>query len=128
MKRGRKYQRINVVAAQFADETGKIHRVAPLCYTQHTDSELFEHWFKTTLVKTVSRGVTIIMDNASFHRPKKLRNLARRHGVKIQFLPAYSPDLNPIEKTWAQMKKALIELVPNEESLQNAIQRFFDKS
>ncbi|MDO4586574.1 MAG: transposase [Planctomycetia bacterium] len=113
------------------------HRVLLLnatCYTQHTDSELFERRirsgdrFKTTFVKTVSRGVTIVMHNASFHRPKKLRNLTRNHGVKIRFLPAYSPDLNPIEKTWAQMKKALIEHAPNEESLQNAILRFFDKS
>ncbi|MDR0764957.1 MAG: transposase [Synergistaceae bacterium] len=33
--------------------------------------------------------------------------MCRRHGVKLLFLPAYSPDYNPIEKTRANMKRAL---------------------
>lgn len=85
------------------------------------NSERFEDWFKTKLVKSVPKGNTIIMDRASFHREKKLRNLARRHGLKLQLLPAYSPDLNPIENTWANMKSALIDTLPNEGNLENAI-------
>lgn len=92
VKRGRKYQRVNVVAAQFRDATGRVHRVAPFCYTQPANSELFEDWFRKILVKSLARGSTIILDNASFHRPERLKNLARRHGVRILFLPAYSPD------------------------------------
>ncbi|MDR0409403.1 MAG: transposase [Spirochaetaceae bacterium] len=46
------------------------------------------------------------MDNTSFHQPKKLKNLWRRHGIRLLFLPAYSPDYNPIEKSWANMKRA----------------------
>ena len=126
VKRGRKFQRVNVVAAQFEDETGRIHRVAPLCYSQHTNSEIFEYWFKTNLVKSVARGSTIIMDRASFHRPTQLKNLARRRGVKILFLPAYSPDLNPIEKTWANMKKALADIISKEESLECSIMQYFN--
>jgi transposase len=42
------------------------------------------------------------MDNASFHPRKKLTNLCRRHGIKLLFLPAYSPDYNPIEKDMGQ--------------------------
>jgi transposase len=48
------------------------------------------------------------MDNAPFHPPKKLKNPCRRHGMGLLFLPAYSPDYNPIEKSWANMKRALI--------------------
>lgn len=61
------------------------------------------------------------MDNASFHRKNKLRNLARRHGMKILFLPPYSPDFNPIEKSWANMKRYLVDYLPSSENLQSAI-------
>lgn len=125
VKRGKKFQRMNVVAGQFKDVNGKTHRIAPLCYTENMNSELFEDWFKKKLVKSVAKGSTIIMDNASFHRKKKLANLARRHGVKLLFLPPYSPDFNPIEKTWANMKRALIDILPDAESLQNAIYGYF---
>jgi transposase len=66
------------------------------------------------------------MDNASFHRKKKLRNLARRHGVKLLFLPAYSPDFNPIEHTWANMKRALVNILPDSEFLEGAIYDYFN--
>jgi transposase len=88
--------------------------------------ELFENWFKTKLVKSISKGSTIIMDNASFHRKNKLRNLARRHSVKLLFLPPYSPDFNPIENTWANMKRALVDTLPDSENLQTTIYRYFD--
>jgi transposase len=53
------------------------------------------------------------MDNASFHPHKKLKNPCRRHGMRLLFLPAYSPDYNPIEKSWANMKRALIDIIRN---------------
>ena len=86
---------------------------------------MFENWFKTMLVKSIPRGYTIIMDNAKFHRKKKLGNLARRHGLKLLFLPAYSPGLNPIEKTWANLKRSLIDILPNAENLQSGIYSYF---
>jgi transposase len=46
------------------------------------------------------------MDNAGFHRKKILCKTARGK-VRILFLPSYSPDYNPIEKTWANMKRFL---------------------
>jgi putative transposase len=65
------------------------------------------------------------MDNASFHPKKKLRNLARRHGIKLLFLPPYSPDFNPIEKTWANMKRGLIDIIPHCNDLPSAIYQYF---
>ena len=106
-----------MVAAQFKSPDGEINLVSPFCYTENTTGALFENWFKTKLVKTVSKGSTIIMDNASFHRKKKLKNLARRHSVKLLFLPAYSPDFNPIENTWANMKRALPDILSGSENL-----------
>jgi transposase len=65
------------------------------------------------------------MDNASFHPPKKLKNLCRRHGMGLLFLPAYSPDYNPIEKTWANMKRALIDIIPTCEDVSAAVYQYF---
>jgi putative transposase len=65
------------------------------------------------------------MDNASFHPPKKLKNLCRRHGIKLLFLPAYLPDYNPIEKTWPNMKRALIDTIPTCEDVSSAVYQYF---
>jgi len=51
--------------------------------------------------------------------------LARGHSVKILLLPACSPDFNPIEKTWANMKQELIDTLPDSENLQIAIYCYF---
>jgi transposase len=122
-KRGKRFARTNVVAARSGSNT-----VAPLCYTQNTNGEFFTEWFRKRLVKAIAKGSTVIMDNASFHPKKKLRNLARRHGVKLLFLPPYSPDLNPIEKTWANMKRALVDILPNCKTLSDAIYTYFSIS
>jgi transposase len=69
----------------------------------------------------VPKGTTVIMDNASFHPPKKLKNPCRRHGMGLLFLPAYSPDYNPIEKSRANMKRALIDIIPTCEDVPAAV-------
>ncbi|MDR0494382.1 MAG: transposase [Treponema sp.] len=66
-------------------------------------SGFFEGWFERCLLKVIPAGYTVIMDNARFHRKAQLRKLARGK-VRLLFLPAYSPDYNPIEKTRANMK------------------------
>jgi transposase len=125
-KRGRKFQRTNVVSARFTDKDNKIKHVSTLCYAQNTDSAFFVEWFRKNLVKSLPKGATVILDNASFHPKKKLRNLARRHGLKLLFLPAYSPDYNPIEKDWANMKTALIDELRNDDvELDKAIYQYF---
>jgi transposase len=44
------------------------------------------------------------MDNATFHKRADSRQLFEESGHKIEYLPTYSPDLNPIERKWAQSK------------------------
>jgi putative transposase len=94
IKSGRKFQRTNVIEARIG---GGI--VAPLCYSGNTTSASFVEWLRTKFVKAAPKGATVIMDNASFHPPKKLKNLCRRHGMRLPFLPTYSPDYNPVEKS-----------------------------
>jgi transposase len=86
------------VAAQC---NGKI--VVPFEYTGATDHHVFELWFEKMLLTELAEGQTIVMDNASFHRKRVLNKLAQQAKNTIIFLPTYSPDLNPIEKTFNQM-------------------------
>lgn len=44
------------------------------------------------------------MDNASFHRSPEIDALCARAGVKLVYLPPYSPDFNPVEEFFAELK------------------------
>jgi len=46
----------------------------------------------------------LVLDNAAIHKLKRLRELCEQHGVKLRFLPPYSPDFNPIEATFNDIK------------------------
>ena len=44
------------------------------------------------------------MDNATFHKGKEMQETLEQEGHQLEYLPPYSPDLNPIEKKWAHAK------------------------
>jgi transposase len=46
----------------------------------------------------------LVMDNASFHHSERVKQMCSDAGVKLLFLPPYSPDLNPIEEFFAELK------------------------
>jgi transposase len=123
-KRGRKYHRINVVAAVIHSERGT-KKMAPLCYHGSMNAERFEQWMTFNLIPALETGQTIIMDNASFHRKKQLEKICETAGVSIVFLPPYSPDFNPIEKDWSNMKRELRDTAPLEALLETAIYNYW---
>jgi hypothetical protein len=66
------------------------------------------------------------MDNISFHKSDKVKNLARAKGIKILFTPPYSPECNPIENFFALVKhdvrhELLVSDTPNLESFMNVV-------
>ncbi len=67
-----------------------------------------------------------MLDNASFHKSPKLIQIAEKFDVQILYLPAYSPDLNPIEKVWANFKKILRKVNNSFENLSDAILYVFN--
>lgn len=95
--------------------------IAPLEYSGTTNSILFEFWFENCLLKEVDKGSTIILDNATFHRKSVLPELAKRYSCEVLFLPPYSPDLNPIEKKWAWLKRTLRKILHGFDSLDDAL-------
>ena len=46
----------------------------------------------------------LIMDNASFHHSEQIECMCREAGIKLVYLPPYSPDLNPVEEFFAELK------------------------
>ena len=105
---GRRFQRLSLVAGLINGEI-----IAPMTYKETMTSDFFEAWFKTFLLPTLDRPSVIIMDNARFHRMSKLKELCKEQGHRLLPLPPYSPEYNPIEKTWAQIKKHLRKVLPN---------------
>ena len=76
-----------------------------LDYFEHNiNSSIFYDWCKHTLIPSLKTKCVIVMDNARFHKSKRIQKLLNRHGHRILWMPPYSPDLNPIEKKWAQVK------------------------
>ena len=98
----RRYQRISLVTGLTNGEL-----IAPMTYEETMTSDFFEAWFQKFLLPTLNTPSVIIMDNARFHRMGKLELLCEEFGHKLLPLPPYSPEYNPIEKTWAHIKKNL---------------------
>ena len=94
--------------------------LAPMCFEGTCDTDLFNVWLKHELLPNLTPGQVLILDNASFHKSVTTRKLVESYGCEIIFLPPYSPDLNPIEKYWANMKTKIRELLPSVARLSEA--------
>lgn len=99
---GKKYGRVSVIAAWLPK---KKEMIAPLVFEGHTDAQRFNGWLEKCLLPCLKKGQVVIMDNASFHKSKKTKELIESVGCRLLFQPAYSPDLNPIEQQWAILKR-----------------------
>ena len=65
------------------------------------------------------------MDNATFHKSEETRQLINSAGCQLLFLPPYSPDLNPIEKSWANLKNKIKKVIAKFSSLAEAVDYVF---
>ena len=72
-----------------------------------TDTESFRTYVQAVLVPTLRPGDIIVMDNLSPHKSDPTLALITQAGAQVLFLPAYSPDLNPIEMMWSKVKNWL---------------------
>ncbi len=72
-----------------------------------TDTEVFQTYVRQVLCPTLRPGDVVVMDNLSPHKNELTLDLIREAGAEVRFLPAYSPDLNLIEKMWSKVKTLL---------------------
>jgi transposase len=68
------------------------------------NGDVFEVFVEPVLVPQLRPGKLVIWDNVSFHNRESLRELIEAHGATLKFLPAYSPEFNPIEECWSKVK------------------------
>lgn len=73
--------------------------------TGSVNTEVFTSWLEQILLPELPKKSVIVMDNAAFHKSKDMQKILEDSGHTLLYLPPYSPDLNPIEKKWAQAKK-----------------------
>jgi len=80
---------------------------APFIFEGYSTADTYEAYVEYVLIPNLKPGMVIVIDNARFHKSKKVVELIENIGCKIIFLPPYSPDFNPIEHWWAAVKSAI---------------------
>jgi len=79
--------------------------LAPVLFKGATNAAWFNHWLKHCLFPQLPANATLIMDNATFHKTAPTRKIIEQSPYHLLYLPKYSPDLNPIEHVFANLKK-----------------------
>jgi transposase len=72
-----------------------------------TTKAVFETYLEWVLAPSLGPGQVVVMDNLSSHKGPRVRQLLEARGCELLYLPAYSPDLNPIEEAFAKIKALL---------------------
>ena len=75
----------------------------------------FVRWVRECLAPKLHFGDIVLMDNAKPHKNPRVVELIEARGASLEFLPPYSPDLNPIESGWALTKQHIKAVAPREQ-------------
>jgi len=86
--------------------------VAPLVVDGAMTGEIFRAWVEQQLVKVLRPGDIVVMENLPAHKVAGVREAIRGVEAEVLYLPAYSPDLNPIENTFAKIKHEIRKRKP----------------
>lgn len=78
-----------------------------LVFEGAVDRKIFDAYIKEALVPTLRPGDIVVMDNLRAHKSDTAYKEIRKRQAEVLFLPAYSPDFNPIEKMWSKIKQIL---------------------
>ena len=91
--------RTNVIRALL----GSVLLTVSLCGTT-INTQVFNAWMTQDLMPKLPKNSVVVMDNATFHKGQDMIKALRSEGHTLLYLPPSSPDLNPIEKKWPQVK------------------------
>lgn len=99
LKSGKRSLRVSIVSGLCQ---GKL--IAPLTFEGSCNRTVFEKWLEEQLLTKLEAGKVLILDNATFHKGERIRELVELAGCRLLYLPPYSPDLNKIEHCWFSIK------------------------
>ena len=92
-----------------------------------TTKAVFETYVEQVLAPSLRPAQLVVMDNLSSHKGPRVRELVERRGCELLYLPAYSPDLNPIEEAFSKLKALLRKAgARTREALMEAMGRALD--
>jgi transposase len=80
---------------------------ACLAFDGATDTACFEAYVERCLCPALRAGDIVVMDNLACHKTAEVARLIAAAGAEVRYLPAYSPDLNPIERLFSKLNAAL---------------------
>ena len=95
-----RYTSTSLIAARIGDTF-----TAPVLFRGASDALAFNAWLEHQLCPLLDETHVVIMDNASFHKGSETARLIAETGASLLFLPPYSPELNPIEQDFANIKR-----------------------
>ena len=81
--------------------------VAPMMLYGAMTARAFEAYVEQCLVPELRPGDVVVLDKLNAHKPDRVRELVESTGARLAYLPAYSPDFNPIEHAWSKLKALL---------------------
>lgn len=102
LKSGKRSLRVSILSGLCQ---GKL--IAPLTFEGSCNRLIFEKWLEEKLIPELSPGQILILDNATFHKGDRIRELVESAGCELQYLPPYSPDFNKIEHYWFPIKNTV---------------------
>ena len=85
---------------------------APWMFDGPMDGALFLAWVKQGLVPGLHRGDVVILDNLATHKVAGVQESIVAAGARLEYLPPYSPDFNPIENMWSKVKQGVKSRAP----------------
>ncbi|PHM48867.1 transposase [Xenorhabdus miraniensis] len=91
--------RINVIGA-IIEKTF----VTVSLFAGNINADVFHAWVTQDLLPKLPGNAVIVMDNAPFHKRHDTKQAIADSRCQLEWLPPYSPDLNPIEPKWAGAK------------------------
>ena len=86
------------------DSKGQTHCMV---FDNALTADIFCIYLREVLGPKLNEGDIVVMDNLRAHKTAAAKQLIEAAGAQVLFLPAYSPDLNPIEKMWSKVKEFL---------------------
>ena len=98
---------------------------APAVFDGPIDNPTFLAYVEQVLVPTLRTGDVVVLDNLAVHKQPEIR-ASIEGGGRIRFLPPYSPDFNPIEQAFAELKaflRAALRLPRRYSVMKNALVR-----